>query len=92
MTTHEWARKQIEFYSNEIDFALRQMKWERKTINRENAFIKEAQQEGYTFTSTKEKREAERNYGYWYRQKKHSEKMVAQYNEWLNKADFVLFA
>lgn len=91
MTNHEWARKQINFYKNEIEFNIKEMKYERETIKRENAFIKEAQKDGYTFTTTKEKRHAEHNYNYFYRQKKHAERMVKKYERDLNKPDFTLF-
>ena len=91
MTNHEFARKQIDFYTGDVAFSVEQMKYYREIIKKENAFIKEAQKEGYTFTTTKEKTYAEKQYNYYYGQKKHDEKMIAYCKKVLLTADYLLF-
>lgn len=91
MTNHDWARKQIGFYTNSVNFDIEQMKHHREIIKKEIAFIKEAQKEGYTFTTTKEKEDAERWYRYYYNQKKHDEKMIAKYYKELADFEVILY-
>ncbi len=91
MTNHDFARTQIAFYTNSANFDIEQMKYNREIIKKENEFIKEAQKEGYTFTTTTEKKNAEKWYRYYYNQKKYDEKMIAYCKEVLTTADYLLF-